>query len=137
MAKKRTKDEAQAPANEPTTTEAAAPETAPAAEATATSVPVAAPDKAGPAYTVDNRVGYRKEANADGDVQIRFAKRPDGSRPDDELLAPVRGQQPDVGWDNREKAWRARTPKGVEILDEADDQLADIGRRRRDSSQSR
>jgi hypothetical protein len=145
---KRKKDDEQTPATEPAAAAAVTPaaqETAPAAppavetaaEPAATYTPVAAPDKAGPAYTVDHRLGYRKEANEDGNLQIRFAQRPDGSRPDDELLAPVRGKQPHVKWANRTKAWEAQTPQGVEDLDAADDALAEIGRRRRDQGPSR
>ena len=36
----------------------------------------------GRAWTIDNRIGYRKEDGPDGKRQIRFADRPDGSRPD-------------------------------------------------------
>jgi hypothetical protein len=133
---KRKKTEEQSPAAEatPPAAEETAPAALPSAEASATPppayAPVAAPEKAGPAYTVDHRLGYRKEETADGTLQIRFAQRPDGSRPDDELLAPVRGKQPDVQWANRAKAWQARTPEGVEALDAADDELAAIGRKR-------
>lgn len=140
MAKRKQEDQP-TPVTEPTQAVAAAPaaqETAPATPAAAevsaappaAYTPVAAPEQAGRAYTIDNRAGYRKEASADGNLQIRFAKRPDGSRPDDELLAEVRGKQPDVKWENREQSWQAKTPKGVSILDDADDKLGDIGRRR-------
>jgi hypothetical protein len=92
---------------------------------------VAAPPQGGPAFTIDQRVGYRKERSAqDGKLQIRFAQRPDGSRPDDELLAPVRGHQPHVKWADREKAWQAQTAAGADALDDADQQLAEIGRQR-------
>ncbi len=95
----------------------------------------APPRGEGDAFTIDNRAGYRKEDSPDGRRrQIRFADRPDGSRPDDELLEPVRAQKPVVSWANKEKAWQARrNADGYEALDGADQQLADIGRKRRDS----
>jgi hypothetical protein len=110
------------------------PATEPAAEAAAPLPPyaaVAAPERAGSAYTVDNRLGYRKEDTADGKRQLRFAARPDGSRPDDELLAPVRGKKHAVGWSARAKAWQAqKNAAGFAALDEADQELRDIGRHR-------
>jgi hypothetical protein len=93
--------------------------------------PVMAPEKLGRASTVDNRIGYRKEISTEtGNEQIRFNTRPDGSRPDDELLATVRGKKPDVKYQAREQSWQARTQKGVDAIDDADAELADIGRRR-------
>lgn len=86
------------------------------------------------AMTIDNRVGYRKERSADGKRnQIRFTDREGGGRPDDELLAPVREQKPEVGWSGKERSWQARnTPEGREAIDTADQKLAEIGRKRRD-----
>src|SRR5262249_23853497 len=117
MAKRKSIDQ-QTPATEPTTPEKATPaaqDTAPATLRSAETVagqaaspPVAAPAKEGPADVVDNRLGSRREISTDtGNVQIRFSKRPDGGRPDDELLEPVRGQQPDVKWQSREQSWQA------------------------------
>ncbi len=87
------------------------------------------------AMTIDNRVGYRKELSPDGKKrQIRFSDREGGARPDDELLAPVREQKPEVRWASRDKAWQARkTAEGNEALDSADQKLAEIGRKRRDT----
>jgi hypothetical protein len=93
--------------------------------------PVEAPAKQGHAYTIDNRVGYRKEDNADGKRQIRFADREGGRRPDDELLEPVRGKKPHVSWTANEKAWQARRNQdGLAALDNADQELRDLGRKR-------
>ena len=111
---------------------------APAAQATAAAEPqlqgpVQAPEKGpGDSYTIDNRIGYRKEVSPDGRKrQIRFADRPGGQRPDDEILAPVRDQKPAVSWNAKEKAWQARkTPDGLEAIDGADQKLAELGRKR-------
>jgi hypothetical protein len=94
---------------------------------------VQAPAKRGPAYTIDNRVGYRKEDTEDGHSrQIRFADRVGGGRPDDELLAPVRDEKPMVRFSPREKAWgENKTPDTLEALDRADQTLAEIGRKRK------
>jgi hypothetical protein len=94
---------------------------------------VPAPEKRGPAYTIDNRVGYRKEDTEDGHSrQIRFGDRVGGQRPDDELLAPVREEKPMVRFSPREKAWgENKTPDTLEALDRADHTLAEIGRKRR------
>jgi hypothetical protein len=113
----------------PATPETASAEAA-AAAPQAAYAPVAAPPQRGLAPTVDNRVGFRKEVSDDGKLQIRFAQRPDGSRPDDELLEPVRGKQPHVKWSDREKAWQAQTAEGADALDDADTKLAEIGRQR-------
>ena len=93
---------------------------------------VQAPEKRGPAYTIDNRVGYRKEDTEDGHSrQIRFADRVGGQRPDDELLASVRDEKPMVRFSPREKAWgENKTPDTLEALDRADQTLAEIGRKR-------
>ena len=93
---------------------------------------VLAPEKRGPAYTIDNRVGYRKEDTEDGHSrQIRFTDRLGGQRPDDELLAPVRDEKPMVRFSPREKAWgENKTPDTLEALDRADQTLAEIGRKR-------
>jgi hypothetical protein len=114
---------AQSATDQPTTT-------APAA--TLTQAAVQAPPKEGDAFTIDNRVGYRKEDSPDGRKrQIRFADREGGQRPDDELLAPVREQKPAVGWASREHAWQARkNPEGLEAIDSADQELREIGRKR-------
>src|SRR6516164_6031890 len=93
---------------EPPTTNPAAPETSHQATQAETQphAAVQAPEKRGPAYTIDNRVGYRKEDTEDGHSrQIRFADRVGGQRPDDELLAPVREEKPMVRFSPREKAW--------------------------------
>jgi hypothetical protein len=94
---------------------------------------VQAPEKRGHAYTIDNRVGYRKEDTEDGHSrQIRFADRVGGQRPDDELLAPVRDEKPMVRFSPREKAWgENKTPDTLEALDRADQTLAEIGRKRK------
>lgn len=110
--------------------------TAAAPEGVAASAPVQAPPKGeGRSYTIDNRLGYRKEDSPDGRRrQIRFADREGGQRPDDEILATVREAKPDVSWSSREKAWQARkTPEGLEALDSADQKLAEVGRRRTSS----
>lgn len=108
---------------------------APAAEAeteTSAFAPVQAPERAGAAYTIDNILGYRKEDSLDGKRrQIRFAQRPDGERPDDEILAPVRQKKPAVAWAAKEKAWQARkNAEGLEAIDSADQELAEIGRKK-------
>lgn len=92
----------------------------------------APPKGEGRAYTIDNNLGYRKEDSHDGKRrQIRFADRPDGQKPDDDMLAPVREQKPAVSWSAREKAWQARkNPDDLEALDSADQKLAEIGRKR-------
>jgi hypothetical protein len=135
--RKTTKDETPSPETAPAEVPAVQetpPATEPAAEAAAPNPPyaaVAAPEQAGSAYTVDNRLGYRKEDAADGKRQLRFAARPDGSRPDDEVLAPVRGKKPAVGWSAQAKAWQAKkNAAGFAALDDADQELRDIGRQR-------
>ena len=101
---------ADAPSNPPA--ESPEPANAPAAQTAAAEAPpqgsIQAPEKGpGDSYTIDNRLGYRKEASADGRKrQIRFAARLDGQRPDDEILAPVRDQKPAVSWASKEKAWQ-------------------------------
>ena len=110
-----------------------APEAAPAAaDESQSRSAVPAPGRGRCAWTIDNRVGYRKEDSPDGRKrQIRFADRPDGQRPDDELLGPVRQEKPAVSYAAKEKAWQARkTPDGLEALDTADQKLAEIGRKR-------
>jgi hypothetical protein len=100
--------------------------------------PVQAPPKGErDAYTIDNRLGYRKEDTGDDRRrQIRFADRPDGKKPDDEMLAPVREKKPDVRW--RDRAWQARkVPEGFNALDDADQELAEIGRKRTGGSPQR
>lgn len=95
--------------------------------------PIQAPPKGeGRTYTIDDRLGYRKEDSADGRKrQIRFADREGGQRPDDETLAAVREQKPEVSWSARDKAWQARkTPEGLQALDAADQKLAELGRKR-------
>jgi hypothetical protein len=86
----------------------------------------------GRAYTIDNRLGYRKEDSPDGKRrQIRFADREGGERPDDAMLGPVRNEKPMVSYTTKAKAWQARkTPDGFEALDRADQELADLGRTR-------
>jgi hypothetical protein len=110
------------------------PEASPAASSpTASYAPVQAPPKGeGRAYTIDNRVGYRKEDTPDGRKrQIRFAEREGGVRPDDELLEPVRKQKPNISWASQEKSWKARkNPDGLEAIDSADQELREIGRNR-------
>jgi hypothetical protein len=135
--RKTTKEETPAPESAPPdvpTIQEAPLATEPAAEAAAPHplyAAVAAPERAGSAYTVDNRLGYRKEDAPDGKRQLRFAARPDGSRPDDELLAPVRKKKHAVGWSARAKAWQAqKNAAGFAALDEADQELRDIGRHR-------
>jgi hypothetical protein len=97
---------------------------------------VAAPGKGpGRGWTVDNRVGYRLEDidTEDGPGhQIRFADRTSGpKKPDDELLATVRTRRPPVSYAPRDKAWQvAATPRGRDALTAADEELAEIGRRR-------
>jgi hypothetical protein len=118
---------------EPPKANASATETSQAAQAEAQPhAAVPAPEKRGPAYTIDNRVGYRKEDTEDGHSrQIRFADRVGGQRPDDELLAPVRDEKPMVRFSPREKAWgENKTPDTLEALDRADHSLAEIGRKR-------
>jgi hypothetical protein len=118
---------------EPPKANATAPETSQATQAEAEPhAAVPAPEKRGPAYTIDNRVGYRKEDTEDGHSrQIRFADRVGGQRPDDELLAPVRDEKPMVRFSPREKAWgENKTPDTLEALDRADQTLAEIGRKR-------
>jgi hypothetical protein len=107
-------------------------EAPPAAAETPNHAPIAAPPKGeGRAWTIDNRLGYRKEDSADGRKrQIRFADR-EGGRPDDETLAPVRGKKPAVGWNPKEKSWQARkNQEGLEAIDFADQELAELGRKR-------
>lgn len=107
-----------------------------ASEAAPSYAPVQAPPKGeGRPHTIDNRLGYRKEDSLDGRRrQIRFADRAGGQRPDDEILAPVRGKKPHVAWSSREKAWQAaKTPEGLQAIDSADQELAEIGRRRTSS----
>lgn len=90
--------------------------------------PIQAPPKGeGRSWTIDNRVGYRKEdIPGTKKRQIRFAKRPDGSRPDDELLEPVREGKPVTRWNGQ--GWEARiNEEGLGALDAADQKLADIG----------
>jgi hypothetical protein len=101
---------------------------------TAAYQPVQAPPMGpSPAYTIDNYLGYRKE-----DVetpkgkrrQIRFADRADGNPPDDEVLEPVRTKKPRLPWEQR--AWQARKNEaGFEAIDLADQELNEIGRKRR------
>jgi hypothetical protein len=104
-----------------------------AAGAAPPSGPIAAPPQGeGRAYTIDNRLGYRKEDSPDGKRrQIRFAAREGGQRPDDETLAAVRDQKPEVAWTAKETAWQARkTVDGLEAIDSADQKLAELGRKR-------
>ena len=110
------------------TTTAIEPEPVTATEQPQTQAPVQAPAKGeGRAYTIDNRLGYRKEDSPDGRRrQIRFT-----DRPDDEVLVPVREKKPEVSWSAKEKAWQSRkTPESLEALDYADQELAEIGRKR-------
>ncbi|MCI0459141.1 MAG: hypothetical protein L0Z62_19465 [Gemmataceae bacterium] len=131
---------AQAPADDPS---APAVDPVPPAAAASTAAPppqdpvLAPPTGAGRAYTIDNRLGYRKEDSPDGRRrQIRFAARPDGQKPDDQMLAPVRAKKADVSW--RDRAWQARkTPEGFDALDMADQELADLGRLRTGGSRER
>ena len=111
---------------------AAAPAEAQAQPPALAHAPIPAPPKGeGRSWTIDNRLGYRKEESADGRRrQIRFADR-DGGRPDDETLAPVRDKKPAVSWAPKEKAWQARKDQeGLEAIDLADQQLAELGRKR-------
>jgi hypothetical protein len=104
-------------------------EPGPAQPSTAVEAP---PKGKGASYTIDNRLGYRKEDSPDGRKrQIRFADRAGGQRPDDEMLAPVREQRPAVSWSSKDKAWQARkNADGFEALDSADQKLAELGRKR-------
>ena len=44
------------------------------------------------------------------------------------MLAPVRAAKPDVTWSGQEQAWQARKkPDGLEAIDHADQELADLG----------
>jgi hypothetical protein len=121
-----------APSEAATVQETTATEAAPGTE-TQPQAAVQAPEKGkGRTYTIDNRLGYRKEDSPDGKRrQIRFAERPDGERPDDEILAPVREQKPDVSWTSKDKAWQARVnAEGLEAIDSTDQKLAEVGRKR-------
>jgi hypothetical protein len=144
MAKRKASIEAAAePATTPSVgTAAEPPATAPhaAAETSAQATPaegkyqaaVQAPEKRGRAYTIDNRLGYRKEDTEDGlSRQIRFADRVGGGKPDDEMLAPIRQEKPMVRYSPAEKAWgENKTPDTLEAIDRADMKLRDIGRKR-------
>jgi hypothetical protein len=121
-------------AEQPSTANLAAAETsaqATPAEATYQAA-VQAPEKRGRAYTIDNRLGYRKEDTEDGlSRQIRFADRVGGGKPDDELLAVVREEKPMVRYSPAERAWgNDKMPDTLEALDRADMKLRDIGRKR-------
>ena len=94
--------------------------------------PVQAPEKQGPAYTIDNRLGYRVEDTPRGKRrQIRFADRADGRPLDDDLLDALHDNRPAVGWAATEPAWQVRpTPDGLHAIEKIDEVLAKIGRKR-------
>ncbi len=99
-----------------------------------TYAPIPAPPPGGRSWTTDNALGYRVE---DIDTpegkrrQIRFADREGGQRPDDETLEPVRKRKPIVKYRSQDKGWQARqNAEGFQALAEADQELAEIGRKR-------
>jgi hypothetical protein len=78
-----------------------------------------------------NHPRHSKERTYSRRKQIRFADRQGSQRPDDEILVPVRGKKPHQSWSSREKAWQAaKTLEGLQSINEADQELAEIGRRR-------
>lgn len=109
------------------------PEESAAAPTTEPHAPVAVPPKGeGRSWTIDDRLGYRKEDSPDRKRrQIRFAGREGGEKPDDGILDIVRERKPHLKWSSMEKAGQGRnSPDGLGAIYSADQKSAELGRKR-------